>query len=185
MVFSSAGLWTFETNELISLIAAIATFLAVVVSLFLALKSKTINYKVAVNHSMMGLRITNTGDAKFLINAFGVCVNNKYYMNSYERFCKVMPISREVGQRFSTFQEHSLGYVLLEPGDVVEVGFCVSVGKSIFQGKVFLFACIAGKIKKFQLDVTKISVVVNHDMNKYKEYTKQEIENIGFYLRNH
>lgn len=184
MVFSSAGLWTFETNELISLIAAIATFLAVVVSLFLALKSKTINYKVAVNHSMMGLRITNTGDAKFLINAFGVCVNNKYYMNSYERFCKVMPISREVGQRSRTFQEHSLGYVLLEPGDVVEVGL-QHFDSSIFQGKVFLFACIAGKIKKFQLDVTKISVVVNRDMNEYKEYTKQEIENIGFYLRNH
>lgn len=183
MVFSSAGSWTFGTNELISLIAAIATFLAVVVSLFLALKSKTINYKVAVNHSMMGLRITNTGDAKFLINAFGVCANNKYYMNSYERFCKVLPISREVGQHSRTFQEHSLGYVLLEPGDVVEVGL-QHFDSSIFKGKVFLFACIAGKIKKFQLDVTKISVV-NRDMNEYKEYTKQEIENIGFYLRNH
>ena len=184
MVTLENNIWKFGSSELIALISAIATFLAVIVSLFLALKSKTINYKVHVNHEMMGLRITNTGDAKFLINAFGVCINGKYYMNPYECFCKVLPISRQTNQTSRTFQEHSMGYVLLEPGDVVEIGLQY-FDSSLLKGNVHLCIAVSGKIKKYRLKADRITVKVKPEMNNYRQFEKNDIKNIGFYLRNH
>lgn len=173
--------WTFGTLELVSLLSAIATFLAVLTSLFLALKSKTVKYKVIVNHKMNGLRIINTGDAKFFISNFGVLVGNDYYLNRYERICKFLSKSIKV-LNSTTFYDMSLGKALLEPGDVIEVGLS-AFDKKLFEcQRVFLFIEINSKLKKFRLNTEKVEYHGEVDMKQYKKISKNEIKNIGFYL---
>ena len=184
MLFTqTSNIWQFGLNELIALISAFATFSAVIVSLYLALKAKTIKYKVLINHEMAGLRIANVGDSKFLINAFGIYTNKEYYLDSHERFCKVLCHSKKISEHSTTFQEISCGYVILEPGDVVEVAL-ESFDYSLAKSNTYLFICISGKLKKYKLYQERIKTKARPQMEYYSKYKKEEIKNIGFYIRN-
>lgn len=175
-------MWTFGTSELIDLITAFATFSAVAVSLFLALKSKTLKYKVLVNSEFAGLKIYNTGDAKFLVDAFGVIIDGKYYVNVSERFCKYLYTPKQVSQHRTSFQELSLGKVALDQGDVVEVAF-ENFNFNTNNKKVYLFLLIGNRIKKYRLDTKKIKLKTKVSNDNYSCFTKKEVKNIGFWLR--
>ena len=176
------NIWRFGSTELIALISAITTLAAVVVSLFLALKSKTIRYKVFVNNKVAGLRIINTGDGKFFVSAFGVIIDGAYYLNTYERIYKFLPESKQLSEHKTTNYEGSLGKVLLEPGDVVEVGLQYFDNKLFQKGKTYLFIMVSNHIKKYKLDVDKYDVKKEIDMSQYCKIEKNRIKEIGFYL---
>lgn len=177
------SLWSFGTSDLIALVSAIATFSAVVVSLYLALKSKTIKPKIYVNNKMAGIRIYNAGDAKFLVEAFGVIVDKKVYIDNQARFCKLLPLAKQIDAHRSTFQEFSFNQVLLEPGDVVEVGLEYFDTTLFIDGKTYLFVVIGNKIKKAKLNISKVESKNDSDRMNYREIEKGKLKDIGFYLR--
>ena len=183
IIYLITTVWQFGSTELIAAISAIATLCAVIVSLFLAFKSRTVKYKIKVNNKMVGLRISNTGDAKIFINAFGIYTNGKYYLNPTERFVKVLPISKKISELHSTFYEWSLGQALIEPGDVVEVGL-VSFDYSLIKNKTYLFLLVNGKIKKYKIDAQGINAKTRTNMSDYISISKAELSDYGFYLRN-
>ena len=184
IIFQINSAWQFGSTELIALLSTLATFSAVIVSLLLAFKAKAIKYKVVINHKMAGLQIVNTGNVKFLVNAFGIYTNGTHYLNPHERFCKVLVHSKQTSQHSFTFQECSLGYVVLEPGDVVEIAL-QHFDYSLLTGKTYLFVSVSGKIKKYQLDINDIDINMVPQMEHYCKCTKREIKNLGFYLREH
>ena len=62
--------WDFGIGELIQIIAACSTLLAVIVSLYLANRARRVKKKVMVTEDGV-VRIVNVGDSKFTISALG------------------------------------------------------------------------------------------------------------------
>jgi hypothetical protein len=175
-------MWTFGTNELISLIAALATFSAVIVSLYLALKSKTVKFKVFIKKNAK-LIVINTGDTKFTINGFGVKIDDDYYMNTVQRFSKILPVAKEVrytnNHTSSSKQELSIGQAVLEQGDFVESGitdFDFSLCNST--SKLFLVINCKIHLYKFDYDISEKNEIKK---NNFKKYTEEEVKYSGLY----
>lgn len=174
-------MWTFGTQELISLIAAFATFCAIAVSLWLALKSKTIRFKVYVKNKKLALIILNTGEAKFTVNGFGIKNGKKYIMNPHQRFSRMLTNSRQITTHQSTSQEIRLGQVVMEQGDFVEMGL-ESFNYSILTKKSKFFIVVNCKVYKYKMNlIIDQNGAVDSGRNEYNTYTKKEVQYSGLY----
>ena len=174
--------WGFGTSELISLVSAVATLAAVIVSLYLANKSRTIKPKLKINNKMAGISVYNAGDAKFLISAFGAIIDKTIYIDNQARFCKLLSSARQIDAHRSTHFEFSFNQVLLEPGDIVEVGLEYFDSNLFVKNKTYLFVVIGNKIKKVKLDTDKVENKNDSERMNYTKIDKKDINNIGFYL---
>lgn len=179
---SQTSNWGFGTSELISLVSAVATLAAVIVSLYLANKSRTIKPKLKINNKMAGISIYNAGDAKFLISAFGAIIDKTIYIDNQARFCKLLSSARQIDAHRSTHFEFSFNQVLLEPGDIVEVGLEYFDSNLFVKNKTYLFVAIGNKIKKVKLDTDKVENKNDSERMNYTKADKKDINNIGFYL---
>lgn len=169
-------MWEFGTQELISLIAAIATFSAIGVSLWLALKSKTVKLKVHVKSKILALIILNTGDTKFTINGFGVKNNGKYLMTSGQRYSKLLSIKQQTFTGQFSNQDLNIGQVVLDQGDFVEVAL-EKFDSSILTKNSKIFIVINCKLYLFKIDYNLIDFEQNKYKNhNYKEYTKEDVQ---------
>lgn len=174
-------MWTFGTQELISLIAAFATFCAIAVSLWLALKAKTIRFKVHVKNKKLALIIINTGEAKFTVNGFGVKNGKEYIMNPHQRFSKILSNTRQISTHQSTSQEIRIGQVVMEQGDFVEVGL-ESFNYSLLTKKTKFFIVVNCKVYKYKMElISNPNELSKSSHNEYKIYTKKDVQYGGLY----
>lgn len=174
-------MWIFGTLELISLIAAVATFCAIGVSLWLSLKAKTIKFKVFVKSEINAVIIINTGDSRFIINGFGLKNGKDYYMNLNQQYSKILSVPIKSFNNSTTTQLISVGQVLVEQGDFIETGLR-SIDQNIISKKTKLFLVVNCKIHTFKLQFKKYKLIINNKNNdEYKKYTKKEAMYFGKY----
>ena len=158
-------MWEFGLNALIQIIAATLTLLAIITSLYLATKSKTLKYglikEVAKDYlldadkPMQKVVMFNTGHTKFTITQIGYVVANKYY------FCLLSSYLKKTNEKAkSDAHNHILKQLTemdklptyLNEGECIELYLYPKSFNFVNSGKnkkVYYFVVINNKVKKF------------------------------------
>lgn len=156
--------WQFGMTELIQAIAAIATLLAVLVSLYLANRARKIKKKVVLSNDGV-VRIVNAGDTKFTISGIGYVINDALFFNSNQKYIKPLAESRKLSNGTSVHWDSYLSNVVLDPGDSVETKICIHKNGD------------PSKIKS-------VFVVINYKIYyKKHKFEKLMIESSGDYMK--
>lgn len=121
-----AANWDFGMAELLQVITAIATILAVLVSLYLANRARRIKKKVLVSDDGI-IRIVNVGDSKFTISALGYVIGDILFINNKQKYIKPLSESRQLfNNNITAHWDSYFSNVVLEPGDCVETEIFVN-----------------------------------------------------------
>ncbi|MCL2846064.1 MAG: hypothetical protein FWE38_00055 [Firmicutes bacterium] len=165
MYYETTNNWTFGTLELISLIAAVLTFSAICVSLWLATKSKTLRYRLfqkKINkvflkeNELQRIIILNTGHIKFTLSMVGYKIGKSFYFCKFNRYQKkhehpVVSIRPNGGKHTDIMQDCILP-VFAHEGDCVEMVLFpkdFDFKNTNKNKKVFYFIVINGKTRVF------------------------------------
>ncbi|MDD3382452.1 MAG: hypothetical protein PHT83_03015 [Bacilli bacterium] len=169
--------WEFGIEEMFLGITSLLTFLAIVVSLYLANRSKRANHKIIFKDNGC-FQIINTGDIKFTISTVGYYLKSLYYYSESQQFIK--SLSRATfSPKFQSysFQEISNSTVVLEPGDLVETIVNFKNDLNINK-RITIFIIINLKIVKKKMRINEISDS-SSDVD-IKNADKKNIINVSF-----
>ncbi len=161
-------MWTFGTNELIGLLSAVITFLAVCVSLFLALKSKTLKFKIInkrllktafMEKQFQQIDLLNNGYIKFTCTSIGYYIDKKYYFVDFIQGIK--KLDNSIIEKTETGKNHIYDENLILPtyvheGDMLQTAICpadYNFNEIKRNKKVYVFIVINGKIYKWYIGV--------------------------------
>jgi hypothetical protein len=153
--------WVFGSSQLLQALSIIATFSAVLVSLWLANRKRRVKFDVRINKECSGLSIVNKGDTKFLVRGFGIKIGRDYYFQKNSTFFRIRYAQEDRAQDEPGHKKYEIDekcYLLcaLEPGDFANVGFCGDLPREIKPGEKCSFFIIADfKIKKCRIDSNK------------------------------
>lgn len=165
--------WDFGTNELISSIAALLTFTAICVSLYLSQKSKPLKFKVLYkkfnkkafeknfDHS---IDILNNGHTKFTCSCAGYLIGKKFYF--YDKVAVSKKLDNAIYEQtpFSGRSKITTDSTCLptyvQEGDILRIRLWPT--KFDFSDitknkKVYVFLLINGKIYKYYIGINFFS----------------------------
>ncbi|MBR6778703.1 MAG: hypothetical protein IKM43_00915 [Clostridia bacterium] len=198
--------WSFGMNELINSIAALLTFVAICVSLYLAQKSKTLKFKVLgkkINkkafqeNQYQQINILNNGHTKFTITSAGYLIKRRYFFTYHVAGLKKLD-STIIEQKTHGGKNHITTETVLLPtyiqeGDLLQISlfpadYDFSEIKSK-RAKVYIFIIVNGKKYKYKtkLRFNEFNSIVNafdkkslfHPEPKLK-FKSQDIKNYYF-----
>ena len=156
--------WAFGLQELIHSIVAFLTLAAIITSLYLATKSKTLRYKLYSKRlgkdylqkkGMFKIVILNNGHIQFTITSIGFVIAKKFYYCTYNRYLKKLEEPRiEIkpnGSKTTHNADISILPAYLQEGRCLELLLYprdYNFVDSKKNKKVYFFVMINNKIKK-------------------------------------
>ena len=170
--------WDFGITELIQVITAVCTLLAVLVSLYLANRARRIKKKVILSDDGI-IRIVNVGDTKFTISAIGYVIGDNLYFNSYQKYLKPLSEERQIFSPSSkvgpAHWDSYFSNVVLEPGECVETKIRIHKN-GVTTSIEYIFIVFNYKIYYYKVKYNKL--LVNDDENgSIKIFKKNNIFN--------
>ncbi|MFA5006483.1 MAG: hypothetical protein WC509_03335 [Candidatus Izemoplasmatales bacterium] len=160
MILTWSG-WEIFFNGLSSLL----TLLAIIVSLYIALRKRKANYTCQISSSAINsinqkgffnISLYNVGEMQLSIEKIGIIINNHFYTNQFQENIKKLIHTIKINEHMNTHFDTQYGEFVLDIGEksdtpiFIKDYFIVNTKKN---KKLFVGYVINGTLKKYYLHI--------------------------------